>query len=62
MEALQFQTTISSNEIKIPEELKERIPLHQKVQVLLIPQGEKLYEDWQDNELNQLSSLNDDGE
>lgn len=63
MESVQFETKIASlNEIKIPENLKDKIQLNQKVQVLLIPTGEKLYEEWQDDEWNKLSLLNDDGE
>jgi hypothetical protein len=64
MEAVQFETKISSlNEIKIPESLKDKIELNQKVQVVLIPAGERLYEDWQDDEWNKLSLLlNDNGE
>ena len=64
METVQFETKISSlNEIKIPEDLKDKIELNQKVQVVLIPAGERLYDDWQDDEWNKLSLLlNDDGE
>ena len=64
MEPLQFETTISSiNEIKIPDSLKDKIDLNQEVRVLLIPAGEHLYEDWQDDEWNKLSSpLNEDGD
>lgn len=63
MEPVQFETTISSlTEIKIPDNLKEKIQLNQEVQVLLIPAGERLYEDWEDEEWNKLSMLNDDGE
>ena len=63
MEAMQFETTISSlTEIKIPDNLKDKMQLNQDVRVLLIPAGEKLYEDWKDEEWNQLSVLNDEGE
>lgn len=65
MEIIQFETTISSlTEIKIPDNLKEKIQLNQEVQVLLIPAGECLYEEWQDDEWNKLSSivLNNAGE
>lgn len=63
MEPVQFDTTISSlSEIKIPESLKEKIQLNQQVRVLLLPAGESLYEDWKDEEWNQLSVLNDEGE
>ena len=63
MEAMHFETTLSSlTEIKIPDNLKEKIQLNQDVRVLLIPAGEKLYDDWKDEEWNQLSMLNDDGE
>ncbi len=62
MELVQFETTISSlTEIKIPDNLKEKIQLNQEVRVLLIPAGEPLYEDWKDDEWNQLSILNDNG-
>jgi hypothetical protein len=63
MEAMQFETTISSlTEIRIPDNLKEKIQLNQGVRVLLIPTGENLYDDWKDDEWNQLSMLNDDGD
>ena len=64
METIQFQTTISSlTEIKIPDNLKEKIQLNQEVRVLVIPAGERLYEEWNDEEWNKLSLLlNDDGE
>ncbi len=64
MEPVQFETTISSlNEIKIPDNLKDKIQLNQEVHVLLIPAGERLYEEWKDDEWNKLSLLlNDDGE
>ncbi|MEJ7671690.1 MAG: hypothetical protein WKF59_03045 [Chitinophagaceae bacterium] len=64
MESLQFKTTLSSlTEIRIPDDLKEKIQLNQEVRVLLIPEGERIYEEWNDDEWNKLSSLlNDDGE
>ncbi len=64
METVQFETTLSSlTEIKIPDNLKEKIKLNQEVRVLLIPAGEPLYEEWKDEEWNKLSLLlNDDGE
>ncbi len=64
METIQFQTTISSlTEIKIPDNLKEKIQFNQEVRVLLIPAGERLYEEWNDEEWNKLSLLlNEDGE
>lgn len=64
MESLQFKTTLSSfTEIKIPENLKEKIQLNQEVRVLLIPEGERLYDEWKDEEWNKLSMLvNDDDE
>ena len=64
MESLQFKTTLSSRtEIKIPDELKEKIQLNQEVRVLVIPHGEHIYEEWKDDEWNKLSLLlNDDGE
>ncbi len=55
METFQFATTISSlTEIKIPDNLKEKIQLNQEVHVMLIPSGERLYEDWKDDEWNKL--------
>jgi hypothetical protein len=63
METVHFDTTISSlTEIKIPDEMKEKIQLNQEVRVLLIPSGERLYDDWNDDEWNKLAILNDDGE
>lgn len=63
MEPVQFETTISSiTEIKIPDDLRPKMQLNQEVRVLLIPTGEKLYDDWKDEEWNQLSVLNDEGE
>ena len=63
MESVQFETKISYlTEIKIPDNLKEKIQPNHKVQGLLIPSDEKLYEDWKDDEWNQLPILNDDGE
>ena len=45
MESLQFKTTISSlTEIKIPDDLKEKIQLIQQARILLIPDGEPVYE------------------
>ena len=53
MEAMQFETTLSYlTEIKIPNNLKEKIQLNQDVRVLLIPAGEKLYDDWKKDEWN----------
>lgn len=55
METVQFETTISSlTEIKIPDNLKEKIELNQDVRVLLIPAVENLYEEWKDEEWNKL--------
>lgn len=64
MESLQFKATISSlTEIKIPDNLKDKIQLNQKVRVLLIPDGERTYEEWNDDEWNKLSLIvNDDSE
>ena len=63
MQPVQFETTISSlTEIKIPDELKDKIQLNQEVHVLLIPAGERLYEDWEDDEWNKLSLMLNDGE
>ncbi len=56
MGTIQFQTTISSlTEIKIPDNLKEKIQLNQEVRVLRIPAGQPLYEEWNDEEWNKLS-------
>ncbi len=58
METIQFETKLTSNsEIKIPAELKEKIELNKPVRILVIPAGEKLYEDWEDDEWNKLSML-----
>ena len=63
MEAMQFETILSSlTEIKIPDNLKEKIQHNQDVRVLLIPAGEKLYDDWKKDEWNQLTMLNNDRE
>lgn len=62
LDALIIGTISSLTEIKIPDDLKERIQLNEEVSVLLIPLGERLYEDWKDDEWNQLSVLNDEGE
>ena len=63
METIQFETKLTStSEIKIPEELKQKIELNKNVHVLLIPTGEKLYEDWDDDEWNKLAMLNNDEE
>jgi hypothetical protein len=63
MEPVKFTATISSlSEIKIPDYIREKIRLNQDVQVLLLPAGERLYEDWKDDEWNQLSIVNEDGE
>jgi hypothetical protein len=63
MEPVQFETKISSlTEIKIPENLKEKIQLNHEFRVLLIPSGEKFYEDWKDDEWNKLPILNDEEE
>ncbi len=63
MGPVQFETTISSlSEIKIPGSVKEKLQLNQQVHVLLIPAGETFYEDWKDDEWNQLFVLNDSAE
>jgi len=55
MESLQFKTTLSSlTEIKIPDDLKEKIQLNQEVRVLVIPNGEQVYDEWNDDEWNKL--------
>lgn len=58
MELLQFDTKLTSDtEIKIPENLKTKIELNKDVKILVIPVGERLYDDWEDDEWNKLSSL-----
>ncbi len=61
METLQFETELTSfSEIKIPENLKEKIELNKNVRILVMPAGENLYEDWEDDEWNKLSMLKSD--
>lgn len=63
MELLQFDTRLTSNsEIKIPDNLKTKIELNKEVKILVIPTGEKLYDDWEDDEWNKLSSMLNDSE
>lgn len=63
METVQFETTLSSlTEIKIPDNVKGKIQPNQKVRVLLIPADENLYEDWNEEEWNKLSQLNEGGD
>jgi hypothetical protein len=64
VELLQFDTKLTSNsEIKIPDNLKTKIELNKEVKILVIPAGEKLYDDWEDDEWNKLSTiLNDQDE
>jgi len=64
VELLQFDTKLTSNsEIKIPDNLKTKIELNKEVKILVIPIGEKLYDDWEDDEWNRLSTiLNDQDE
>lgn len=63
METLQFDTQlVSDSEIKIPDNLRAKIELNKKVKIFVIPAGEKLYEDWQDDEWNKLSLLLNDDE
>jgi hypothetical protein len=51
MELLQFDTKLTSNsEIIIPDNLKAKIELNKEVKILVIPAGEKLYDDWEDDE------------
>jgi uncharacterized protein YdeI (YjbR/CyaY-like superfamily) len=58
MEPLQFNTKLTSNtEIKIPEDLKQKIEINKEVKILVIPTNEKLYDEWQDDEWNKLSHL-----
>lgn len=58
MELLQFDTKLTSDtEIKIPENLKAKIELNKEVKIVVIPAGERLYDDWEDDEWNRLSSL-----
>lgn len=61
MELLQFDTTLTSNsEIRIPDNLKTKIELNKEVKILVIPAGEKLYDDWEDDEWNRLSTILND--
>ena len=61
MELLQFDTKLTSNsEIKIPDDLKAKIELNKEVKILVIPAGEKLYDDWEDDEWNRLSTILND--
>ena len=61
MELLQFDTKLISNsEIKIPDNLKAKIELNKEVKILVIPAGEKLYDDWEDDEWNRLSTILND--
>jgi hypothetical protein len=64
METLQFETKLTSvSEIRIPDDLKDKIELNKKVQILVIPTGEKLYDEWENGEWNKLSLLlNEDEE
>lgn len=63
MELLQFDTKLTSNsEIKIPDNLKAKIELNKEVKILVIPSGEKLYDDWEDDEWNRLSTILNDTE
>jgi hypothetical protein len=58
MELLQFDTRLTSDtEIKIPDNLKAKIELNREVKILVIPAGERLYDDWEDDEWNRLSTL-----
>jgi len=58
METLQFETKLTSvSEIRIPDDLKDKIELNKKVQILVIPTGEKLYDEWENDEWNKLSLL-----
>lgn len=61
MELLQFDTKLtSSSEIKIPDNLKAKIELNKEVKILVIPAAEKLYDDWEDDEWNRLSTILND--
>ena len=45
------------------DDLKDKIELNKKVQILVIPTGEKLYDEWENDEWNKLSLLlNEDEE
>ena len=58
MGSLQFNTKLTSNtEIKIPEDIKSKIEINKEVKILVIPANEKLYDEWQDDEWNKLSTL-----
>ena len=58
MEIIQFDTRLtSSSEIRIPDNLKQKIELNKDVRILVLPAGEKLYDDWEDDEWNKLSTI-----
>ncbi|HLF45522.1 MAG TPA: hypothetical protein VI548_03815 [Chitinophagaceae bacterium] len=58
MEIIQFDTRLtSSSEIRIPDNLKLKIELNKDVRILVLPAGEKLYDDWEDDEWNKLSTI-----
>lgn len=58
MELIQFDTTLTSlTEIRIPENLKQKIELNRNVKIVVIPVGERLYDDWEDDEWNKLSTI-----
>jgi hypothetical protein len=58
MKLIQFDTQITSlSEIKIPENLKQKIELNKKVRIVVIPAEERLYDDWEDDEWNKLSAI-----
>ncbi len=62
MELIQFDTKLTSvSEILIPENLIPKIELNRQVRIVVIPTGERLYDDWEDDEWNKLSTmLNED--
>ena len=62
MESIQFETKLTSSfEIKIPDNFKSKLDINKPVRIIVIPEEEKLYEDWEDDEWNKLGMiLNDD--
>ena len=55
-----FERRRTNSEIKIPDNLKTKIELNKEVKILVIPAGEKLYDDWEDDEWNRLSTILND--
>lgn len=63
MELIQFDTKLTSvSEITIPENLISKIELNKQVRIMVIPADERLYDDWEDDEWNKLSTMLNEGE